>query len=90
MIGEVSDAAPATRPRSRPNWPTSRPNWTARPRSSKPTGATWTWSAPSCSRALEVLRERLVAIYESGTPDVVNAILESASWSEVATPAPNT
>jgi peptidoglycan hydrolase CwlO-like protein len=34
-------------------------------------------------RALEVLRERLVAIYESGSPDVLNVVLDSASWSEV-------
>ena len=45
--------------------------------------ATWRWSGPGCSRALEVLRERLVAIYETGQPDVVNVVLESASWSEV-------
>jgi peptidoglycan hydrolase CwlO-like protein len=36
------------------------------------------------SRALSVLRERLVAIYESGSPDPVNAILESENWSEMA------
>ena len=35
-------------------------------------------------RALGVLRERLVAIYEAGSPDVVNAILESDNWSEMA------
>ncbi len=35
-------------------------------------------------RALGVLRERLVAIYESGSPDVVNAILESENWSDMA------
>jgi peptidoglycan hydrolase CwlO-like protein len=35
-------------------------------------------------RALAVLRERLVAIYEAGSPDVVNAILESDNWSEMA------
>jgi peptidoglycan hydrolase CwlO-like protein len=35
-------------------------------------------------RALGVLRERLVAIYEAGSPDVVNAILESSNWSEMA------
>jgi peptidoglycan hydrolase CwlO-like protein len=35
-------------------------------------------------RALGVLRDRLVAIYETGTPDVVNAILESDNWSEMA------
>jgi peptidoglycan hydrolase CwlO-like protein len=35
-------------------------------------------------RALGILSERLVAIYETGSPDVVNAILESAEWSEVA------
>ncbi|HEY5053262.1 MAG TPA: hypothetical protein VII45_07610 [Solirubrobacterales bacterium] len=35
------------------------------------------------SRALGVLRERLVAIYESGSPDVLNAILESSSWSDL-------
>jgi peptidoglycan hydrolase CwlO-like protein len=35
-------------------------------------------------RALGVLRERLVAIYEAGSPDVVNAILESDDWSDMA------
>jgi peptidoglycan hydrolase CwlO-like protein len=35
-------------------------------------------------RALGVLSDRLVAIYESGSPDVVNAILESSDWSELA------
>ncbi|MGC1167162.1 MAG: hypothetical protein WA862_13760 [Solirubrobacterales bacterium] len=35
-------------------------------------------------RALDVLRERLVAIYEAGSPDVVNAVLESDSWSQMA------
>ena len=35
-------------------------------------------------RALGVLSDRLVAIYESGSPDVVNAILESDDWSELA------
>jgi peptidoglycan hydrolase CwlO-like protein len=35
-------------------------------------------------RALGVLRDRLVAIYETGSPDVVNAILESNNWSEMA------
>ena len=35
-------------------------------------------------RALGVLRDRLVAIYEAGSPDVVNAILESDNWSEMA------
>ncbi len=35
-------------------------------------------------RAIGVLRERLVAIYESGSPDAVNAILESDSWSQMA------
>ncbi len=33
-------------------------------------------------RALEVLRERLVSIYEAGSPDVVNVLLESESWSQ--------
>jgi peptidoglycan hydrolase CwlO-like protein len=36
-------------------------------------------------RALSVLSGRLVAIYESGSPDMVNVVLDSASWSEVAT-----
>jgi peptidoglycan hydrolase CwlO-like protein len=35
-------------------------------------------------RALEVLRDRLVAIYEAGSPDMLNVVLESASWSEVS------
>jgi peptidoglycan hydrolase CwlO-like protein len=33
-------------------------------------------------RALGVLRERLVAIYEAGSPDVLNLVLESESWSQ--------
>jgi len=38
-------------------------------------------------RALGVLRERLVAIYEAGSPDVLNAILESQDWNEMAAQA---
>src|SRR3954451_7259503 len=38
-------------------------------------------------RALDVLRDRLVAIYESGSPDTVDIVLESASWSELSTRA---
>jgi len=38
-------------------------------------------------RALGVLRERLVAIYESGSPDMLNVVLDSSSWSEVNTRA---
>ncbi|HEV7563100.1 MAG TPA: hypothetical protein VGO24_06315 [Solirubrobacterales bacterium] len=34
-------------------------------------------------RALGVLRERLIAIYEAGSPDIVNAILESEDWSQM-------
>jgi peptidoglycan hydrolase CwlO-like protein len=33
-------------------------------------------------QALGTLRDRLVAIYESGSPDVLNAILESDNWSD--------
>ena len=36
------------------------------------------------NRAVDVLRERLVAMYETGSPDVLNAILESEDWSEMA------
>ena len=36
------------------------------------------------NRALGVLRERLVSIYEAGSPDVLNAILESEDWSSMA------
>jgi peptidoglycan hydrolase CwlO-like protein len=35
-------------------------------------------------RAMEVLRGRLVAIYESGNPDMLGAILEASSWSDLA------
>jgi peptidoglycan hydrolase CwlO-like protein len=38
-------------------------------------------------RALDVLRQRLVSIYESGSPDMLNVVLDSASWSEVNTRA---
>jgi peptidoglycan hydrolase CwlO-like protein len=38
-------------------------------------------------RALVVLRERLVEIYESGSPDMLSVVLDSASWSEVSTRA---
>jgi murein DD-endopeptidase MepM/ murein hydrolase activator NlpD len=34
-------------------------------------------------RALEALRERLVAIYETGSPDLLNVILESGGYSEL-------
>jgi peptidoglycan hydrolase CwlO-like protein len=36
------------------------------------------------NRALGVLRERLISIYEAGSPDVLNAILESEDWSDMA------
>src|SRR6202012_6127545 len=36
------------------------------------------------TRALGSLRERLVSIYEAGSPDVLNAILESEDWSDMA------
>jgi peptidoglycan hydrolase CwlO-like protein len=35
-------------------------------------------------RAMGVLRGRLVAIYEAGNPDMLGAILESSSWSDLA------
>jgi len=35
-------------------------------------------------RALDLLGDRLVAIYEAGSPDMLNAILESEDWSEMA------
>ncbi|HEY1854132.1 MAG TPA: hypothetical protein VGG40_06040 [Solirubrobacterales bacterium] len=34
-------------------------------------------------RALGALRERLVSMYEAGSPDAINAILESQDWSEL-------
>ncbi|HEY5977266.1 MAG TPA: hypothetical protein VIT85_05370 [Solirubrobacterales bacterium] len=34
-------------------------------------------------RALDVLGDRLVAMYESGSPDVISVVLESSSWSEL-------
>jgi peptidoglycan hydrolase CwlO-like protein len=34
-------------------------------------------------RVLDVLRDRLVAIYETGSPDLINAILDSENWSEL-------
>src|SRR6201996_3748587 len=36
------------------------------------------------TKALGALRERLVAIYEAGSPDVLNAIIESENWSSMA------
>jgi peptidoglycan hydrolase CwlO-like protein len=36
------------------------------------------------TRALGALRERLVSIYEAGSPDVLNAIIESENWSSMA------
>jgi peptidoglycan hydrolase CwlO-like protein len=36
------------------------------------------------TRALGMLRERLVSIYESGSPDILNAIIESQNWSSMA------
>jgi septal ring factor EnvC (AmiA/AmiB activator) len=34
-------------------------------------------------RALGVLRQRLVSMYEAGSPDAINAILESQDWSQL-------
>jgi len=39
------------------------------------------------TRVLAVLRDRLVSIYEAGSPNVVNAILESEDWSEMTAQA---
>jgi peptidoglycan hydrolase CwlO-like protein len=36
------------------------------------------------TKALAALRERLVSIYEAGSPDVLNAIIESENWSSMA------
>jgi peptidoglycan hydrolase CwlO-like protein len=38
-------------------------------------------------RALSVLRDRLVAIYETGSPDLLSVVIESESWSEMSTRA---
>lgn len=38
-------------------------------------------------RALSVLRERLVAIYRTGSPDALSVVLDSESWSDVSTRA---
>jgi peptidoglycan hydrolase CwlO-like protein len=35
-------------------------------------------------RALGVLRERLVSIYEAGSPDVLGVVLESETWSQAS------
>jgi peptidoglycan hydrolase CwlO-like protein len=35
-------------------------------------------------RALGVLRDRLVAIYETGSPDVVSVVLESETWAQAS------
>lgn len=35
-------------------------------------------------RALEVLRDRLVAIYEAGSPDVISVVLESETWAQAS------
>jgi peptidoglycan hydrolase CwlO-like protein len=35
-------------------------------------------------RALDVLRERLVSIYEAGSPDVLSVVLESETWSQAS------
>ena len=35
-------------------------------------------------RALELLRERLVSIYEAGSPDVVSVLLEAETWSQAS------
>jgi peptidoglycan hydrolase CwlO-like protein len=35
-------------------------------------------------KALDLLGDRLVAIYEAGSPDMLNAILESEDWTDMA------
>ena len=41
-------------------------------------------SAPRLQRALDVLRERLVSMYEAGSPDVLSVVLESETWSQAS------
>ena len=53
----------------------------------KPTSAASAWFAPACSGRSASCAQRLVAIYESGSPDMLNVVLDSASWSEVTTRA---
>ena len=36
------------------------------------------------TKSLADLRERLVSIYEAGSPDILNAIIESENWSSMA------
>jgi peptidoglycan hydrolase CwlO-like protein len=38
-------------------------------------------------RALLVLKHRLIAIYEAGTPNMVSVVLDSATWSQASTRA---
>jgi peptidoglycan hydrolase CwlO-like protein len=35
-------------------------------------------------RALDALRERLIAMYEAGSPDVLSVVLESETWSQAS------
>ena len=54
------------------------------PRRWRPKKRTWSECAGKLRRALDLLGDRLVAIYEAGSPDMLNAILESEDWSEMA------
>ena len=55
----------------------SRRSSSRRPRRSRPEKAHLERVRAQLQRALGVLRDRLVAIYESGSPDMINAILDS-------------
>ena len=84
MLGEVSALRQrAGRGRGRTRRKAGRARRGDR-RSSKPTSDHLAEVRARLQRALDVLRDRLVAIYEAGSPDVLNVVLESASWSEVS------
>ena len=84
MLGEVSQPAPGAAGARVRTGRASRTSSTAPPPSWKPRQRRLARIRDRLQRALDVLRERLVAIYEAGSPDVLGVVLESETWSQAS------
>ena len=75
---------------ARPGSPPSRPSSTGRSPSSTSPRAGWSRSAPTCSGRWSALRERLVAMYETGSPGRAQRHRRLRAASTTSPPGPNT
>ena len=70
--------------RSSPNWTTSRASSTGPPRSWKPKSTGWRSFAPVCSGRSGCCANGSSRCTRPGSPDVLNVVLESETWSQAS------